>query len=138
MQGVEAAMRMVAVEEMLAKPVALKVDTADLKQVESSLRLVLPDLPPLEVRGALPAKFSFDLPAAPAGSILQAAASLAGCKFFLVGEKLLICPVSAQSETERAQGLDWSKGNAAGGSGWSQPSIRTIPIYLLQTKRLKN
>ncbi len=116
--------------------VDLKVEGANLEEVVRHVRENLFDQDmPVEVRGAAPAKDSFDVKQTRAGDVLQHMAGLAGCNLYLLPAGLLIAPSSRLTEAERKSikqrngGLYTEDTNVSGNGKWmpsEQPLVEAI------------
>ncbi len=112
-------------EDFCKMQVHLKVENATLRKIAAELEILLPKEAQIEVRNANSAtQFTFDLAKGSVGEILQAAASLAQCKFYVLSDRLLIAPRDQLSPAERADAKEWAKNQAVIGlGGWSARPI---------------
>jgi len=123
--AVARAIGLVDQENLCLTPISLKVKDATVEEIVKQVQDALPTKTSIEVRHAGAARFTFDLQKTALGQVLEPAAQLAGCKLFVLSDRLLIAPVDQLTEKERKEGGEWSQSVAAGGSRWSADSQGT-------------
>ncbi len=106
-------------------PIDLKVENATLEEVTNRIKTMLPSQAiTIEVRSAKPVQMGFDLKSTRVGDVLDHVAALAGCRLFVLSDRLLIAPSSLLTEAElrdirQKRGGEWAKSTESGASGWS-------------------
>ena len=110
------ALGLVKQEELCRTPISLKTENATTAEIGAQIKEVLKSQTTIEVRGAKAARFSLDLTEIPSGQILQSVANLAGCRLYLLSDRILIAPEKELTPTERAERMDWAKTPYGGGA----------------------
>jgi hypothetical protein len=106
--AIDKQMAQIQVEEASKSPISLTATNATLEEVVAQVQKLLPALKNIEVRKANPVKLTFEVTGAPAGSILQAAAVLAGCDVFFVSDKMMLVPRSVLTVDEKSNWTSWN------------------------------
>ena len=90
------------IQKLCTTPLALKVQNASLESIAAHVRKTLPlPAPPVEVRGALSMRLTFDLKESTVGAALKSAGALAGAKLWVFPDHLLLAPETALSVEEQ-------------------------------------
>jgi hypothetical protein len=111
-------------EDVCKTPVTLSVENANLRKIIAQLKSLLPPDTQIELRNPSSlARFSFELAKVPVGDVLEPVAKLAGCKLYVLSDRLLITRDNQLSSSERLDAKDWAKNRAVTGfGGWSARS----------------
>lgn len=89
-------------QRLCKTPLDLNVQNASLEDIAARVRKTLPQpAAPIEVRGALPMRLTFELKQSTVGASLRAAGALAGVKLWVFFDHLLLAPETAISPEER-------------------------------------
>jgi hypothetical protein len=103
--NIDKMMGQIKMEEIAKTRLTLNADNASLAEIVEKIKELLPNLKPLEVRASNPVKVTFALKNTPTDSILQSAATLAGCDLFIFHDKIVIAPPAQLSQAERTEWL---------------------------------
>lgn len=120
--GITRSLELAENEALCATPVSLKVADATLEEIVDRAKAAAATKTNIEVRGPRQARFSFDLQSMPLGNLLDATAALAGCRLFVLRDRLLIAPPGGLSEAEQKDGGLWAGSMEAVSSRWSARS----------------
>lgn len=106
--AVDRAIAFVAQVELCKTPISLQISKSSLQEIVVQVQGALPRKTTIEVRSDNPAHLTFDLKNTPASKVLQAVATLAGGKFYIFSDHLLVASEKQLSDAERAEIKTWA------------------------------
>lgn len=110
-EGKAATERMIVMAERLAiadTPISLSVKDATVQDVVGQVQKALPLPVPIEVRQVGEVRLTFTIKEKPLGEVLEALATLAGVKFDLLADRIVLAPKGSLTTDELKERLHWS------------------------------
>lgn len=90
-------------EHLLKTRISLDAKNATLDEIVDQIKTLIPDIKTIEIRRANPVRLTFAFKDMPAAAVLEAAATLAGCRVFYNFDHTLVAPLRDLTPEERTQ-----------------------------------